>query len=219
MKKIFVLAVAAAAMTFASCGNKTGNVADQDSTAVDSVEAVAQDANAAAEEAIGNIKTLLDGKDAGALKTAIENVKAKAAEFLAQNPDLAKEYLTKVQAFLKENTDKVKALVGDNAAVGAAVAALTETSADDVISGLSAALGDAKATGVDAAANAADAANKAADAVKNAPEAAKQAADKAVEDAKAKANEKAQEAVDNAKAKANEQIDKAAADAKKKLGL
>lgn len=226
MKKLFVLAAAAAAMTFASCGNKAGNTAAQDSTAVDSVEAVAQDANAAAEEAIGNIKTLLDGKDANALKSAIENVKAKAAEFLAQNPEVAKEYLTKVQAFLKENADKVKALVGDNAAVGAAVAALTETPADDVISGLSAALGDAKAAGADAAANAvdaaskaADAANKAAEAVKNAPEAAKQAADKAVEDAKAKANEKANEAVNNAKAKASEQIDKAAADAKKKLGL
>ena len=210
MKKLFVLAAAAAAMTFASCGNKAGNTAEQDSTAVDSVETVAQNANAAAEEAIGNIKTLLDGKDANALKSAIENVKAKAAEFLAQNPEVAKEYLTKVQAFLKENADKVKALVGDNAAVGAAVAALTETSADDVISGLSAALGDAKA---------ADAANKAAEAVKNAPEAAKQAADKAVEDVKAKANEKANEAVNNAKAKASEQIDKAAADAKKKLGL
>lgn len=219
MKKLFVLAVAAAAMTFASCGNKAGNAADQDSTAVDSVEAVAQDANVAADEAISNISALLDGKDANALKDAIDGVKAKAAEFLAQNPDLAKEYLTKVQTFLKENADKVKALVGNNAVVGAAVSALTETSADDVISGLSAALGDAKAAGADAAANAVDAANKAAEAVKNAPEAAKQAADKAVEDAKAKANEKANEAVDKAKAKAAESVDKAAADAKKALGL
>ena len=219
MKKLFILAIAAVAMTFASCGNKAANAGGEDSTAVDSTEAVAQQAQEAADGAISNLTEILKGKDANALKDAIESIKAKAGEFLAQNPDLAKEYLTKVQNFLKENADKVKALVGDNAAVGAAVSALTETSADDVISGLSAALGDVKAAGVDAAANAADAANKATEAVKNAPEAAKDAANKAVEDAKAKANEKAQEAVNDAKDKANKQIDKAASDAKKALGL
>ena len=203
MKKLFILAIAAVAMTFASCGNKAANAGGEDSTAVDSTEAVAQQAQEAADGAISNLTEILKGKDANALKDAIESIKAKAGEFLAQNPDLAKEYLTKVQNFLKENADKVKALVGDNAAVGAAVSALTETSADDVISGLSAA----------------HAANKAAEAVKNAPEAAKDAANKAVEDAKAKANEKAQEAVNDAKDKANKQIDKAASDAKKALGL
>ena len=219
MKKLMFMALAAVAVAFASCGNKTNAAADVDSTAVDSVEAVAQMGQAAADEAIGNLTKLLEGKDASALQTAIEGIKAKAAELLAQNPEVAKEYLTKVQAFLKENTDKVKALVGDNAAVNAAVTALTETPADNVISGLASALGDVKTAGTEAATDVATKVDAAAQAVKNAPEAAKEAANQAVEQAKTKANEKANEAVEQSKAKAAQKIDDAAAAAKKKLGL
>lgn len=226
MKKIIFMAIAAAAITITSCGNKTNGNNDSDTTAVDTVAALSEEANKAADEAIGNISALFNGKDANALQAAIETVKAKAAEFLAKNPAVAKEYLEKVQSFLKENSDKIKAVVGDNAAVGAAVAAITDVPADNVISGLSSALGNAKAAGEEAAAgvkdaadNAVNAANEAVDAVKNAPKAAKEAADKAVEDAKEKANEKANAAVNDAKKKASEGIDKAASDVKKKLGI
>lgn len=224
MKKVMMMAIAAVAVAFAGCGNKTVKSADADSLAVDSVEAVAEEANAAAQEAIGNISQLFEGKDATALQTALETVKAKAAELLAKNPEVAKEYLTQVQTFLKENADKVKALVGDNAAVTAAVTALTETPADNVINGLTTALGNAQTVGTDAANNAAaaDVATKveaAKEAVKNAPEAAKEAANQAVEQAKTKANEKANEAVEQGKTQAAKKIDDAAAAAKKKLGL
>ena len=192
MKKVFFMVFSAAAITFASCGNKTGNAPEVDTTAVDSVEAVAEEANAAADEAISNLTTLLDGKDANALQSAIEAIKAKAAELLAKNPEVAKEYLTKVQDFLKENSDKVKTLVGNNAAVGAAVSALTSASADDVISGLSSAIGDVKSAGADAVEGAANAA----DAVKNA------AAEK-VNDAKVEKEKTQNTKLDNKDAKKN----------------
>jgi hypothetical protein len=219
MKKVMFLAIAAVAVAFASCGNKADKAAGADSTAVDSVEVLAQEADAAAQESIGNISALLDGKDATALQTALETVKAKAAELLATNPELAKEYLTKVQTFLKENADKVKALVGDNATVNAAVTALTEAPAETVISGLSSALGSAQAAGADAATNVATTVENVKEAVKNAPEATKEAVNQAVEQGKAKANEKANEAVEQGKAQAAKKIDDAAAAAKKKLGL
>lgn len=226
MKKVFLMAVAAVAIMFASCGNKTNNNGGADSAAVDTVA----DASSLAKESIGKIEALFGGKDANALKDAIDGVKAKASELLAKNPEVAKEYLTKVQTFLKENAEKIKSVVGDNAVVGAAVSALTDTPADDVISSLSSALGTAKAAGAEAVEGAEAAAEKAVDAAKNAPEAAKEAANKVVEDAKAKtneavndakakANEKMDKAVNDAKAKAAAGVDKAASDAKKALGI
>jgi len=228
MKKVFLMAVAAVAITFASCGNKTQNGGNADSAAVDSAAVV--DASSAAEESIGKISALFGGNDANKMKEAVDAVKAKASELLAKNPEVAKEYLTKVQTFMKENAEKIKSVVGDNAVVGAAVSALTDTPAEKVISGLSSALGSAKEAGAEAIEGAEDAANQAADAVKGAPEAAKAAAEKTVEDAKAKvdekvndakakANEKVNNAVNDAKSKAAAGVDKAASDAKKALGL
>ena len=198
MKKILFV-VAAAAFTFASCGNKT----NAPEAVVDSTEVVAEEANAAADEAIANLTQLLDGQDANALQTAIDAIKAKAAELVAINPDIAKEYVAKVQNFLKDNAEK--ALVGDNAAVNAAVSALTAVSADDVVSGFLSTVGGA--------------ANNAVEGAKDAVEGAKDAAAQAVEDAKNAAADKANEAVEGAKEKAAAAVDDAAAAAKKKLGL
>ena len=103
------------------------------------------------------------------------------------------------------NAEKVKNLVGNNAVVNTAVAALTATSAEDIVNKF--------------VSDAAGVATGAADAANAAVEGAKDAANKAVEDAKAATVDKANEAVDNAKKEAGKQIDDAAAAAKKKLGL
>jgi len=216
MKKILFV-VAAAALTLASCGNKANAPVE---AAVDSTEIVAEEANAAADEMVSNLTQLLDGKDVNALQAALEAAKAKVQELVAKNPEIAKEYLTKIQNFLTENAEKVKNLVGDNAVVNTAVAALTATSADDIVNKFV-----SDAAGV--ATGAADAANAAVEGAKDAVEgaanaaveSAKDAANKAVEDAKAATVDKANEAVDNAKKEAGKQIDDAAAAAKKKLGL
>lgn len=211
MKKILVMALAVVAISFASCGNKAQQKVEE---VADSTEAVVEDVNAAAEEAISALSEQIEKKDAGALQTALEAIKAKVASFIAANPELAKEYLGKVQGFLKENADKIKAVVGDNAAINSLVAGITALPTESVDALMGA--GDAlKALGIDATAKAADAVEGAKDAVEGAADAAADA----VKDAKDAAVDKANEAVDNAKEKAGEAIDNAAADAKKKLGL
>ena len=106
------MAVAAAAFVFTSCGNNKAQAPVEE--AVDSTEVALEEANTAADEVIA---TLTDATDANAIQTALETIKTKVTEFLAKNPEIAKEYLAKVQGFLKENADKIKAVVGGNAAV------------------------------------------------------------------------------------------------------
>lgn len=216
MKKLLFMAAAIAAFTFVSCGNKTGNNGTGSDSASDSLEAVTSTAVQAADDAINQLTANLDAKDASAFKTSLDDVKAKIADLLNTNPELAKSYVEKLQEFLNTNADKIKSTVGTNAAVATAVSALTTTSADDVVSSLKSAVtsvGNNAASQVDAAA----------EAVKNAPDAAKQAAEaaanQAVDNAKAKAAEKTNEAVESAKKKTNDAIDKGVSDAKKKLGL
>ena len=151
MKKILVMALAVVAISFASCGNKAQQKVEEVAEVADSTEAVVEDVNAAAEEAISALSEQIEKKDAGALQTALEAIKAKVASFIAANPELAKEYLGKVQGFLKENADKIKAVVGDNAAINSLVAGITALPTESVDALMGA--GDAlKALGIDATA-------------------------------------------------------------------
>ena len=224
MKKLLVLAIAALAMTFVSCGNKAKA---PEAEVVDTV-AVA-DAAAEAEATINALAENLESKDLNAFQTALEAVKAKVAEFLANNPAIAQEYLSKVQGFLKENADKIKEFVGGNAAVATLVDGIGAIPSE-TIEKLTGATDALKALGIDAAAVAGNAVEGAKDAAanavegavegaKDAVEGAKDAAANAVDNAKNAAAEKANAAVEDAKAKTGAAIDKAAADAKKKLGL
>lgn len=201
MKKFLLAVMAVAAIGFtASCGNKT-----QQGEAVDSVALIDSVATAAAQEDIDAISGLLESADASKLQAALETVKEKIAALVKENPEVAKEYVAKVQNFLKENADKVKAVVGDNAAVATAVSAVTDIEPESVVNGLLEKVGDAKDAAVDAANDAKDA--------------AVDAVNEKVDETKAAAEKKAEEAKDAAKQKAGEAVDDAAAAAKKKLGL
>jgi hypothetical protein len=204
MKKILLAVMAVAAIGFTSCGNKT-----QQAEAVDSVAIVDSLASAAAQADIDAISALLNGGDATKLQEALAAVKEKIATLIKENPEVAKEYVAKVQTFLKDNADKVKAVVGDNAAVQTAVSAITETEPADIVNGFLTSVGDAATEAKDAAV---DAANQQVDAAKQAVE------DKANE-VKDAADKKVQETKDAAKQKANDAIDNAAKDVKKGLGL
>ena len=105
--------------------------------------------------------------------------------------------MTKIQDFLKENAEKIKAFAGENEAVQTALAALTAAPAETVVDGLMQALNGAK-----------DAAEGAVDAAQDAAEGAVDAAKDAAENAK-----------DAAKEKAGEAVDAAADQAKKALGI
>lgn len=197
MKKILLAVMAIAAIGFTSCGNKTqqaGEVAE----AVDSVAIIDSIAQGAAQETIDALSADLEANDVSKLQATLESIKAKIAEIVKNNPEVAKEYVVKVQTFLKENADKVKALVGDNAAVAAALSAVTDIEPASVVNGLLEQVGDAATEAKDAAVD---------------------AANQKVEEAKQAAADKANEAKEAAKEKANEAIDNAAASAKSKLGL
>ena len=193
MKKILFAVMAMVAIGMTSCGNKTQQGEAADSTAV---EQVAGDEDA--QSTIDQLSALIKEGDATKLQEALESVKAKIAELIKQNPDAAKEYVAKVQTFLKENVDKIKGVAGDNAAVQAAVSALTDADPESVVNGLLQQVGET--------------ANAAADSVKG-------AAKQAVDNAKEAAKQKADDAKDAAKEKAAGAIDDAADAAKKKLGL
>ena len=204
MKKIVFVVMAVAAIGFTSCGNKT-----QQAEAVDSVAIVDSLAGAAAQGDIDAISALLNGGDATKLGEALAAVKEKIAKLIKENPEVAKEYVAKVQNFLSENSEKIQAVVGQNETVQVAVNALTEAEPDDIIKGFLSSVGDAATEVKDAAV---DAANEQVDAAKQAVE------DKANE-AKEAADQKVQETKDAAKQKANDAIDNAAKDVKKGLGL
>lgn len=212
MKKIIFAVMAFVAIGFmASCGNKT-----QQGEAIDSVALADSLATEAAQADIDAISGLLDSGDANKLGEALATVKEKIATLIKENPEVAKEYVAKVQDFLKENADKVKSVVGDNAVVQAAVSAITEAEPSSIVSGL-----------LEQVDNAKDAATGAAESVKDA---AVDAANEKVEEAKAAVTDKANEAKETAqqkvedtkaaaKQKASDAVDNAAAAAKKKLGI
>ena len=188
MKKVFLMLVAVGAMTFVSCENKPKANPEE----VVEVTLTQEEADAEADSMIASLTDVIENtKDVNKLQEILEAVKAKAAEYVGLNPEIAKTFVTKVQNFLKEKGDVVKALVGDNAAVGAALASLTDFSADDIVSNFMSAVGDKAAEAVEGAK---DAVEGAADAAAGAVENAKDAAAEKVEDAK----DAAANAVDNA---------------------
>jgi ElaB/YqjD/DUF883 family membrane-anchored ribosome-binding protein len=204
MKKILLSVMAVAAIGFTSCGNKT-----QQGEAVDSVAIVDSIATGAAQETIDALSADIEAGDVSKLQATLESIKASVAQLLKENPDVAKEYVAKVQTFLKENADKVKAIVGDSEAAAAAVSAITEMDPDAVVNGLLEQVGNAASDVKDAAAEAAN----------EKLEEAKDAANQKVEEAKNAASQKVEDTKNAAKEKTNEAIDNAAASAKKKLGL
>ena len=206
MKKFVLAVMAVAAIGFtASCGNKT----QQAEVEVDSVAIVDSLASAAAQTDIDAISALLNGGDATKLGEALAAVKEKIAKLIKENPEVAKEYVAKVQDFLSENSEKIQAVVGQNETVQVAVNALTEAEPADIINGFLSSVGEAATEVKDATV---DAANQQVDA-------AKQAVQDKANEAKDAADKKVQETKDAAKQKANEAIDNAAKDVKKGLGL
>ena len=204
MKKILLSVMAIATIGFTSCGNKT-----QQGEAVDSLAIVDSMATGAAQVTIDALSADIEAGDVSKLQATLESIKTSVAQLLKENPGVAKEYVAKVQTFLKENADKVKAIVGDSEAAAAAVSAITEMDPDAVVNGLLEQVGNAASDAKDAAVEAAN----------EKLEEAADAANQKVEEAKEAANQKAEEAKNAAKEKANEAIDNAAASAKKKLGI
>ena len=177
MKKILFTVMAVAAIGLSSCGNKAQQA---EAVATDSVAVATAAADEAAEATVSELSSQLEAGDVNKFQQALETVKVKVAELL------------------KENADKIKGLVGDNAAVAAAVSAITDADPANMVNGLLQSVGDAATEAKDAAV---DAANQKA------------------EEAKQAAQDKANEVKDAAKQKASNAVDAAADKTKKALGL
>ena len=204
MKKIIFAVLAMVAIGFSACGNKT-----QQAEAIDTAAVLDSIASEVAQEDINAISALFESGDVAKLQEALATVKEKIASLIKENPELAKEYVVKVQDFLKENSDKVKALAGDSEAAVAAVAAVTEVDPEAVVKGLLEQVGDAATEVKDAAV---DAANQQVEDAKN-------AANQKVEETKAAAEKQIEDQKNAAKQKTGEAIDNAANKTKKALGL
>ena len=117
MKKILFAVMAMVAIGLASCGNKAqqADAAAADSLANDSIALLTQGT-------IDQINDLVEKKDAPQLAELLGTVHVQAAE-----------YITMVQNFLKENAEKISAVVGENAAAKAAVEAITSVTPEAII--------------------------------------------------------------------------------------
>ena len=169
MKKVLFAVMAMIAIGFASCTNKAQAPAEAEGVNIEEVIG----------DATSQLQSAIDAADAGKLQEVLDYIKAKAAEL---DPAVAKEYVQKVQEFLKENADKIKAFVGENETINSAITALTAAPADAIVSGLKSAVGAAG----DAIEDAKDAAT---DAVEGAVDDAKDAAGDAIDAAAEKAKE------------------------------
>ena len=116
MKKFMLMAVAVLTLGLTSCKEEAKN---------DEAAAV-----------IENLKNELESGDANAVQTTLQNAQEKIAELVAKDPEAAKTYVTKIQDFVKENKEKITAVVGENAATQTLVNALIDTPAETIINTL-----------------------------------------------------------------------------------
>ncbi len=185
MKKFFVFAFSAAALTLASCGgNSTESAQDADSLMVDSAAVV--------EDPIAALQAAIEAGDTEQIQTLLE----QAAEQLNVLSEEEKaEYASKLQQFVEENKAKLEE------------ASISTTTLDDVVSTIKNLPESAQELGenaVDAAKE--DVQNAASEAV----ESAKASAEEKVQSAKDAANQKVEDAANKASDKVNEGISKAA---------
>ena len=242
MKKIFAFAMAAVAMSFASCGSKTAsNTAELDSLACDSTECCEKACpQSAANQVVALLQEQIQKADLEQIKSIGTTIAETVSKFLSNGDTEGVEtYTAVISNFIAENADKLKEIgasatitealskvegipsdiveTATQAVSGVKSAALTSAinaiaKGESVMDAVKAAAGEAVAEGAQAATDAAAAADAAKAAVEAAPEAVKEAA-------KAKAEEVKENAKQQATDAANKAIDDAAAAAKKKLGL
>ena len=195
MKKVLFMAVAAAAISFASCTNSAkGDANAADSTATPAVENVAEDVTK-------DLQSKLDAKDANGMQAALATINEKI-ETLKKEGKLeeAKSLVKQVQDWLTNNAETVKSVVGENEAL------------NKLVDGV-------KAIPVDALGASEEAVEGAKAGIQDAANAAQEKADAAVDAAKQKTNEAVDAAKQKAADKINEAADKAASKAVKGLGL
>ncbi|MGG6543926.1 UNVERIFIED_CONTAM: hypothetical protein NY100_00515 [Prevotella sp. 15_C9] len=233
MKKVFILAIVVASVTFAGCGNKSNPSAnaETDSTELsvaDSVNALASEVPEDAKALVKNLAEKLNSKDANGIISVIQGAKAKAVEMAKNNPEKAKEYLSMLQSWVKSNSESIKNIVanaGNSAlskSLNGAIETVTSANPDVLLKDLTNTADGLKDVGTKALDNAAQKGEENVEAVKknieNVSAKAQEKAEQKVKDARAETSKKVNDATNKAENKAHKAIDEAGK-AVKGLGL
>lgn len=171
MKKLFFMAVAAVAITFASC-DTTPKAPAEPEPETPEIELVSTD----------SIASIIESQDSTLLSTLLTEAQTKIEELKAIDPAKAKEYLAQLQTLLKDNAEKIKAFAGTGAVASVidAVNNLPEIEVPDVVDAAGEAVKDAADNAKEAVGEAVDNAKEAvsekAEEVKDAAVEAKDAA-------------------------------------------
>lgn len=195
MKKVFLMAMAAIAFIFAGCGNKktTPNDNQADTTIV-----MDESADATADSLTSELDTQLSQNNTDAIQATLTSLQNKYAELVASGKlDMAKAYAAKIQQFLNDNAEKIKAAAANNPSIAALVSGIQNlpTTAEQAQEAVK---------------------NNAKDMMKKAELETNQAIDKAKQEA-SKATDKANAKMNEAKDKAGKALDKSAEEANKKV--
>ena len=205
MKKLFAMVMAVAAISFASCGNKTEKAECEDTTACECKCDTCKcdpcqcgEQKCCGECPVKALSEKLEAGDAEGVTAALAEAQEKIQALVAEGKV---EEAQKVGSALKEFIETNKEKLGE--------AQISVESIVSTITGIPAAAEATAEAGVEAVKADAQAVKEGAEAAANA----------AVETGKAKAEQAATQAVEAGKAEANKQIDKGVDAAKKKLGL
>lgn len=208
MKKVFLMAMAAIAFIFAGCENKKTSPNDNQA---DTTIVMDESADATADSLTSELDTQLSQNNTDAIQATLTSLQNKYAELVASGKlDTAKAYAAKIQQFLNDNAEKIKAAAANNPSIAALVSGIqnlptTAEQAEEAVKN------NAEEMMKEAELETNKAINK-----------AKQEATKATDKANAKMNEakdKAGKALDKSAEEANKKVNQARGQIRKGLGL
>ena len=131
MKKVYCVAtLAVAVISFASCGNKA-KLADKVDTAI--VVPTATD-SIDAQTLAKQLASKLSAKDGAGVAALLAGAQTKVVTLLKTNPVAAKEYVTQLQEWVKNNDEAVKSIIdkaGDSAVAQSLTKAVSAVKAID----------------------------------------------------------------------------------------
>lgn len=212
MKKVFLMAMAAIAFIFAGCENKKTSPNDNQT---DTTIVMDESADATADSLTSELDVQLAQNNTDAVQATLTSLQNKYAELVASGKlDTAKAYAAKIQQFLNDNAEKIKAAAANNATIAALVSGIQNlpTTAEATAEQAEEAVKN----------NAKDMMKKAEHETNKAIDKAKQEATKATDKANAQMNEakdKTGKALDKSAEEANTKVNQARGKIRKGLGL
>lgn len=143
MKKVFIMAIAVAAMTLTSCNNSKTNApkADAEAAMTDSAaneSTAAAEAPANADQLVEQLNEKVKAKDGKGLSELLTNAQTKMAELAQKNPQEAQEYITKLQQWMLDNSENLQAALkaSGNEAAAEAIGAASKADAKAITEGM-----------------------------------------------------------------------------------